>query len=179
MTERPRFTYAYDELAIVAEHVRAQRAEGDPALVEQGRMTADDAATRLRVATTIATDWRHYAKTQLPPVDATTGPEKIASLQSALAGHRQRTDRARQAIINEYGEGFFVRSMAELWALVDMHDPSTARVLPYLHHESCAAALEAMLWWEHQPHLGSIRFLTRMNIDLRDMSYLPQELAAA
>lgn len=179
MSERPRFIYAYDELAIVAEHVRAQRAEGDPALVEQGRMTADDKATRLRVATTIATEWRHYAKMQLPPVDATTGPEKIASLQSALAGHQQRTDRARQAIVNEYGAAFFIRSTAELWGLVDMHDPSTARVLPYLHHEGCAAALEAMLWWEQQPHLDGIRFLTRMNIDLRNMGYLPQEKAAA
>lgn len=179
MTERPRFIYAYDELAIVAEHVRAQRAEGDPALVEQGRMTVDDAATRLRVATTIATDWRHYAKMQLPPLDATTKAERIASLQSALAGHRQRTDRARHAIVNEYGEGFFVRSMAELWALVDMHDPSTARVLPYLHHESCAAALDAMLWWERQPRDGGIRFLMRMNIDLRDMGYLHRERQAA
>jgi hypothetical protein len=179
MSERPRFTHAYDELTIVAEHVRAQRAEGDPVLVEQGRMTSEDAATRLRVATTIATDWRHYAKSQLPPLDATTRPEKIASLQSALAGHRRRTDRARQAIVNEFGEGFFVRSMAELWALVDMHDPSTARVLPYLHHESCAAALEAMLWWEQQPRDGGIRFLMRMNNDLRDMGYLPRELAAA
>lgn len=179
MSERPRFTYAYDELAIVAEHVRAQRAEGDPVLVEQGRMSSDDATARLRVATTIAIDWRHYAKGQLPPHDATTRTEKIASLQSALDGHRQRTARSRQAIVNEYGEGFFVRSMAELWALVDMHDPSTARVLPYLHHESCAAAIEAMLWWERQPHLGGIRFVTRMNIDLRDMGYLPQERAAA
>lgn len=179
MSGRPRFTYAYDELAIVAEHVRVQRAEGDPILVEQGRMTVDEAATRLRVATTIAINWRHYAKTQLPPLDATTKPEKIASLQAALAGHRQRRDRSRQAIVNEYGEGFFVRSMAELWALVDMHDPSTARVRPYLHHESCTAAIEAMLWWERQPHLGGIRFLTRMNINLRDMGYLPQERAAA
>lgn len=179
MTVRLRFTYAYDELAIVAEHVRTQRSEGDPALVEQGRMTAHDAAMRLRVATTIATDWRHFAKMQLPPLDATTRPEKIASLQSALAGHLQRTARARQAIVNEYGERFFVRSMAELWALVDMHDPSTARVLPYLHHESCAAALEAMLWWEQQPRDGGIRFLTRMNIDLRDMGYLPHHRQAA
>ena len=36
--------------------------------------------------------------------------------------------------------------MAELWALVDMHDTTTARVLPYLHRESYAAALEAMIW---------------------------------
>lgn len=179
MTERPRFTYAYDELAIVAEHVRGQRAESDPALVEQGRLTAEVAASRLRIATTIANDWRHYAKLRLPPIDTTTRAERIDTLQSALAGHRQRTDRARQAIVNEYGERFFVRSMAELWALTDSHDPSTARVLPYLHHESCAAAIEAMLWWEHQPHLGGIRFLTRMNIDLRDMGYLPREQRAA
>ncbi len=179
MTERPRFTYAYDELAIVAAHVRAQRAESDPALVEQGRMTTEVAASRLRIATTIATDWRHYAKLQLPPVDTTTRPERIGSLQSALAGHRQRTDRARQAIVNEYGERFLVRSMVDLWALVDSHDPSTARVLPYLHHESCAAAIEAMLWWEHQPRLGGIRFLTMVNQQLRGMGYIAPERQAA
>jgi len=179
MIERPRFIHAYDELAIVAEHVRVQRAEGDPALVEQGRMTAEVAASRLRVATTIATDWQHYATLRLPPIDTTTKLERIESLQAALAGHRQRTDRAQQAIINEYGEGFLVRSMAELWALVDSHDPSTARVRPFLHHEGCAAALEAMLWWERMPRDRGIRFLTRMNMDLRAMGYLPQERAAA
>ncbi len=179
MSTRPRFTYAYDELAIVAEHVRAQRAEGDPALVEQGRMTAEVAATRLRVATTIATDWQHYAKLRLPPIDTTTRPERIESLQTALVGHQQRTDRARQALVNEYGEGFLVRSMAELWALVDSHDPSTARVRPFLHHEGCTAALEAMLWWERMPRDRGIRFLTRMNMDLRAMGYVVQERAAA
>ncbi|WP_156350420.1 hypothetical protein [Sphingomonas sp. Leaf20] len=179
MNTRPRFTHAYDELAIVAEHVRAQRAEGDPALVEQGRMTAAVAATRLRVAATIAIDWQHYAKLRLPPIDATTRPERIESIQGALAGHRQRMERARQAIANEYGEGFLVRSMTELWALVDSHDPSTARVRPFLHHEGCTAALEAMLWWERMPRDRGIRFLTRMNMDLRAMGYVVQERAAA
>ncbi|MET4594673.1 MULTISPECIES: hypothetical protein [unclassified Sphingomonas] len=179
MSGRPRFTHAYDELAIVAEHVRAQRAEGDPAIVEQGRMTAEVAAMRLRVASTIATDWYHYAKLQLPPIDTTTTPERIKSIQAALAGHRQRTNRARQAIVSEYGESFLVRSMAELWALVDSHDGSTARVRPFLHHEGCTAALEAMLWWELMPRDRGIRFLTRMNIDLRAMGYVQQRRAAA
>ncbi len=179
MTERPRFLHAYDELAIVAEHVRAQRAKGDPTLVEQGRLTAEVAANRLRVATTIATDWQHYAKLRLPPIDTTTRSERIESLQAALAGHRQRTERARQAIVNEYGESFLLRSMAELWALMDSHDPATARVRPFLHHESCTAALEAMLWWERMPRDRGIRFLTRMNMDLVALGYVQQRRAAA
>jgi len=179
MTERPRFIHAYNELATVAEHVRAQRAEGDPALVKQGRMTADTATNRLRVATMIATDWQHYAKLRLPPIDTTTRSERIESLEAALAGHQQRTKQARQAIVNEFGDGFLVRSMAELWALVDSHDPTTARVRPFLHHESCAAALEAMLWWERMPRNRGIRFLTRMNMDLRAMRNVVQQRAAA
>jgi len=179
MSARPRLTYASDELAIVTEHVRAQRAEGDPALVEQGRMTAEVAATRLRIAATIATDWQHYAKLRLAPIGTTTRLERIEKLQAALAGHNQRTDQARQALVNEYGEGFLVRSMAELWALVDSQNPSTARMRPFLHHEGYTAALEAMLWWERMPRDRGIRFLTRMNMDLRAMGYVVQERAAA
>jgi hypothetical protein len=36
-----------------------------------------------------------------------------------------------------------------------------------------------MLWWERMPRDRGIRFLTRMNMDLRAMGYLPQERAAA
>ena len=141
--------------------------------------SAEDAATRLRISTAIAVDWAHYARTELPPVKGATDEEKVADLTAVLAGATKRRDHARQAIVSEYGERFFVRSMAELWALVDMHDTTTARVLPYLHWESYAAALEAMLWWQQRAPYCNRRAITFANIQLRQMGYFPHERAVA
>jgi hypothetical protein len=163
----PRFAYAYRELALFAADIRKQRADGDPAKVLDGTFTEQEAADRLRIATAIATDWEHYAGMALPPTNLATQDEKLTMLHSALSGAVARRDRARQAIVAEYGERFFVRSYFELWALVDMHDTTTAHVLPYLHWESYAAALEAMLWWQTRTGTDSIRFLTRINIEWR------------
>lgn len=178
MSDRPRFIYAYAEMALVAEDVRTNRAEGDPALVEVGKLSVEDAAMRLRISSAIAVDWAHYARDELPPIKGATDEEKIADLRAVLAGATKRRDHARQAIVSEYGERFFVRSMAELWALVDMHDTTTARVLPYLHWESYAAALEAMLWWHQRAPYCNQRAITFANIELRKMGYLPHERAA-
>lgn len=167
MMATPRFAYGYAELALVAEDVRRNRASGDPQLVDQGKLTAEAAALRLRVSTAIAVDWKHYAARTLPPIDATTDAEKVASLQAAIKGTAARRDQARQAIVSEWGERFFVRSRPQLWALVDAHDPTTARVRPYLHWESYTAALEAMLWWQTRSGTESIGFLTRINIEWR------------
>ena len=183
MSERPRFVYAYAEMAQVAEDVRKNRAQGDPALVAAGKLTAEDAETRLRISTAIAIDWAHYARRELPPTNGAemiaSDAEKVADLKAAQAGAVRRRDHARQAIVSEYGERFFVRSMAELWALVDMHDTTTARVLPYLHWESYAAALEAMLWWQQRAPYCNCRAVTIANIQLRKMGYFPHEKAAA
>ncbi|MGC5796570.1 hypothetical protein [Sphingomonas sp. NFX23] len=114
MTERPRFLYADAEMAIVAEDVRKNRAEGDPALVAAGKLSAEDAATRLRISTAIAIDWAHYARIELPPIKGATDEEKVADLTAVLSGATKRRDHARQAVISEYGEQFFIRSIAEL-----------------------------------------------------------------
>ncbi len=179
MSERPRFVYAYAEMAQVAEDVRKNRAQGDPTLVAAGRLSAEDAETRLRISTAIAVDWAHYARNELPPRKGATDAEKVADLTAVLAGAMKRRDQARQAIVNEYGERFFVRSMPQLWALVDMHDTTTAHVLPYLHWESYAAALEAMLWWQQRPASCNRRAITFANIELRKMGYLPHERSVA
>lgn len=179
MSERPRFVYAYAEMAQVAEDVRKNRAQGDPALVAAGRLSAEAAETRLRISTAIAVDWAHYARNELPPRKGATDAEKVADLTSALAGAIKRCDQARQAIVNEYGERFFVRTMPQLWALVDMHDTTTLRVLPYLHWESYAAALEAMLWWQQRAPSCNRRAITFANIELRKMGYLPHERSVA
>ena len=167
MTDAPRFAYAYRELALVAAHICQQRADGDSAKVADDTFTEQEAADRLRIAKAVATDWEHYARLALPPTNLATQDEKLAMLHTSLRGASARRDRARQAIVTEYGEEFFVRSYFELWALVDMHDTTTHRVLPYLNWESYAAAIEAMLWWQTRSGTESIRFLTRINIAWR------------
>jgi len=167
VTDAPRFAYAYRELALVAADLRQQRADGDPAKVADGTFTEQEAADRLRIATAVATDWDHYARVALPPTNLATQDEKLAMLHTSLRGARARRERARQAIVTEYGEKFFVRSYFELWALVDMHDTTTHRVLSYLNWESYAAAIEAMLWWQTRGGTDGIRFLTRINIEWR------------
>lgn len=167
MTDTPRFAYAYRELALVAADIRQQRADGDPAKIADGTFTEQEAADRLRVATAVASDWEHYARVAMPPTNLANQDEKLAMLHASLRGAIARRDRARQANVAEFGEGFFVRSYFQLWALVDAHDPTTARVLPYLHWESYAAAIEAMLWWQMRTGTDSIRFLTRINLQWR------------
>ena len=108
MIERPRFIYAYAEMAHVAEDVRKNRSEGDPALVAAGKLSAEEAATRLRISTAIAVDWAHYARIELPPIKGATDEEKVADLMAVLSGATKRRDHARQAVVSEYGEQFFV-----------------------------------------------------------------------
>lgn len=50
MIDRPRFIYAYAEMAPVAEDSRKNPAEGAPRLVIDDKLSAEDATTRLRIA---------------------------------------------------------------------------------------------------------------------------------
>lgn len=179
MTERPRFIYAYAEMVLVAEDVRRNRAEGDPALVEAGKLPAEDAATRLRISTAIAVDWKAYARMELPPLDGTTDAEKVADLKAVLAGAERRREHARTAMLQEYGSAIGNLSLGELWSLHDSHDTRSLRILPYLRWESYAAAVEAMLWWQERPHYESRRFITMVNQQLRGMGYAHSERQAA
>ncbi len=95
MISRPRFIYAYAEMAQVADDVRKNRAEGDPALVAAGRLSIEEAASRLRISTAIAVDWAHYAREALPPINGATDEEKVADLKAVLAGAIKRRDHAR------------------------------------------------------------------------------------
>ena len=179
MTDRPRFLYAYSEIALVAEDVRRNRAEGDPALVDAGKLTADDAAARLRISTAIAVDWEAYARMDLPPLDRTTNAEKVADLKAVLIGAWKRRDHARTAMMHEYGAAIGHLSRGELWAIHDAHDTRSLRILPYLRWESYAAAIEAMLWWQERPHFEGRRFITMVNQQLRGMGYVAPERQAA
>lgn len=179
MSERPRFIYAYAELALVAEDVRKNRASGDPTLVETGKLSADAAATRLRISTALAIDWKAYAQGELPPLDRTTDAEKVADLKSVLSGAQKRQDHARTAMIREYGKAVGDLSLTELWTIHDSHDTRSLRVLPYLQWESYAAAVKAMLWWQERPRYEGRRFITMVNQQLRGMGYAEQQKAAA
>jgi hypothetical protein len=179
MTERPRFIYAYAEMALVAEDVRRNRAEGDPSLVDAGKLSPDAAAARLRISTTLAVDWKAYARMELPPLDSTTDVEKIADLKAVLTGAEKRRDQARMAMIHKYGPGIGGLSLNELWRIHDSHDTRSLRVLPYLHWEGYAGAIEAMLWWQKRPRYESRRFITMVNQQLQGMGYVAQERAAA
>jgi len=178
-TDRPRFMYAYAEMALVAEDVRRNRAEGDPVLVDAGKLSPDTAAARLRISTALAVDWKAYACMELPPLDLTTDAEKIADLKAVLTGAEKRRDQARMAMVHEYGPAIGDLSLNELWRLHDSHDTRSLRVLPYLHWEGYAAAIEAMLWWQARPRYESRRFITMVNQQLQAMGYVEQERVAA
>jgi len=177
-SDRPRFIYAYAEMALVAEDVRRNRAEVDPGLVDAGRLTSEAAANRLRISTAIALDWKAYAAMELPPLDRTTDAEKIADLKAVLAGAVKRRDQARAAMANEYGPSVDALSLNELWTIHDSHDTRSLRVMPYLHWESYAAAIEAMLWWQERPRYESRRFITMINQQLQGMGYVAERAAA-
>ncbi len=179
MTGRPRFMYAYAEMALVAEDVRRNRAEGDPALVDAGKLSTDAATARLRISTALAVDWKAYARMELPPLDQTTDAEKIADLKAVLVGAEKRRDQARAAMAHEYGPAIGDLSLNELWTIHDSHDTRSLRVLPYLHWESYAAAIEAMLWWQERPRYEGRRFITTVNQQLQNTGSIEQERAAA
>jgi len=179
MIERPRFLYAYAEMALVAEDVRRNRAGGDLLLVDAGKLSPDAAAARLRISTALAVDWKAYARMELPPLDSTTDVEKIADLKAVLTGAEKRRDQARMAMVHEYGSAIGDFTLNELWRIHDSHDTRSLRVLPYLHWEGYAAAIEAMLWWQERPRYESRRFITMINQQLQGMGYAAQERAAA
>ena len=166
-------------MALVAEDVRQNRAEGDPVLVDAGKLSPDIAAARLRISTALAVDWKAYAHMELPPLDQTTDAEKTADLKGVLAGAVKRRDQARRAMIHEYGPAIGDVSLNELWRIHDSHDTRSLRVLPYLHWEGYAAAIEAMLWWQERPRYESRRFITMVNQQLQSMEYVAPERAAA
>jgi hypothetical protein len=178
MTARPRFIYAYAEMALVAEDVRRNRAEGDPVLVDAGKLSPEAAAARLRISTALSVDWKAYARMELPPLDLTTDVEKIADLEGVLTGAAKRRDHARTAMIHEYGPAIGDLSLNELWLIHDSHDTRSLRVLPYLRWESYAAAIEAMLWWQERPRYESRRFITMVNQQLQGMGYVAERAAA-
>lgn len=167
MTDVPRFAYATHELAIVARDLRAVRAAGDPKAVAEGKLTQAQADERLRIADALATDWTAFDELRLPDGDLANGEEKLAMLVRAQALIVQRRDKAHAAMLVESHEHLGRYDVGALWNLADAHDPWTVRIEAYLHWESYAAAIEALLWWQRRTGVASKRFAVETTIAAR------------
>ena len=171
---RPRFADAHAELAIVAADIRDNRARADPDLVAAGKLDADEARDRLRIAVALAAHWRavvDFAPLPDPAPDPVTAGaasqrELLAMLEQVTAGAARRAARAHDAMIVERAH-FARMTREELWALTDANDPLSHRIRPYLHHESYAAACDALLWWQRRTGELSVRFLINTTLELR------------
>jgi hypothetical protein len=149
VTAAPRFAYATHELALVARDLRNGRAAGDPKMVAEGKLTQAEADDRLRVADAIAAEWSAHDEGHVPPAGDVADVEKLAMLIRSLAVSTARRDKAHAAMLAE-GTWLGQLERGALWQLVDAHLPQTGRIEPYLHWESYAAAIEALLWWQQR-----------------------------
>ncbi len=167
---RPRFADAHAELAIVAADIRDNRARADPDLVAAGKLDADEARDRLRIAAALAAHWRAVVDFAPLPDPVTAGAasqrDLLAMLEQVTAGAARRAARAHDAMIAERAH-FGRMTREELWALTDANDPLSHRIRPWLHHESYAAACGALLWWQRRTGEMSVRFLVDTTLALR------------
>lgn len=93
---RPRWYGETAALAEVARFICRQRAETYPALVEQGKVPAAEAAHATAVARAIADDWSWAESPHGPPPShpGITRGDRIASLEHALQRWQARTTAA-------------------------------------------------------------------------------------
>ncbi len=165
----------FASIAAIAEELRDARAVGDQRLVADDKMTAVDAADRLRIATALATDWRRVADCTPRPERSATDAEILGMLSQALPAALARRDRAFKAMTTN-APAYRHYEPAELWALSDRYlafservqDDIAEYVRPYLAADTTATALAAMLWWQQQTSTTSIHFLTDATIALRE-----------
>jgi hypothetical protein len=178
VNERPRFADATRELAIVARDLRDSRAAGDPKMVADGKLTPAQAADRLRVADAVAGEWSAYAAMQLPADAGASQAERRDMLSGALKVITARRDRAHAAMLAE-GAWMGQLAIGALWQLVDAHLPQTGRIEPYLHWESYAAAVEALLWWQDRTGQASKRWSVEGTLWMREQLAAGQGRLAA
>jgi hypothetical protein len=159
----PRFAYAWPELARVAAHIRDQRAAGDGKVVETGKMTADQAAARLRIATAVAADWAAIAALQPMPEPTATDAEKVAMLDRAAAVTAGRVHPAQATMVAAAG-WTGEQPRGALWQIAEAEIGPVDLIRAYLRAESYAAAVEALAWWQrlgiwprHLPSASEVR----------------------
>lgn len=131
---RPALYNSLDQLAAAAAQLLAARRANDPAQVGKGKITADQAAIRLRIMTAIADQWRimragdpfacqHDRYWATGGREGARADEMISTLEAALAGATARHH-------------------------ADPDD--TARL-------ELACAIEALLWWQRPAAPGHVR----------------------
>lgn len=165
----------FARIAVIAEQLRDARAAGDQRLVADGKMTAADAADRLRIATALAKDWRRVADCSPRPERTATDAEILGMLAQALPAAIARRDRAYKALTTN-APAYRHYEPAELWALSDRYrffsegvqDDVAEYVRPYLTADTTATALAAMLWWHQRTGTDCIHWLTDATIELRN-----------
>jgi uncharacterized protein (DUF736 family) len=169
-------------LATIAEHLRHARAAGDRQLVAEGRMSEEDAATRLRIASALAAGWRCVADVTPRLEETATPAEILAMLEQVLPAAVARRDRAHQALVNNAPQ-YRHYELAELWALSNsigafsdgVQQDIEDYVRPRLNAESIAAGVAAMLWWQQRTGCDSIHWLIDTTIALREQARVEGE----
>lgn len=120
----PALASDWPALAVAARRILDQRRTLDPQQVEKGRLTAADAATRLRVATALVAQWDSIVAGQ-PPYDAETAWIVSGGTEGTYP-HELRTDltaaagRAR-ALADRHGENAEAALFAEAVAALAWH----------------------------------------------------------
>ena len=124
MTPLPALASDWHALAVAARRILDQRRTLDPQQVEKGRLTAADAAARLRIATALVAQWDSIAAGQ-PPYDAETAWIASGGAKGTYP-HELRTDlnaaadRAR-ALADRHGEDADAAQFAAAVAALAWH----------------------------------------------------------
>jgi len=161
-------------IVAIAEQLRDARAAGDQRLVADGKMTPADADNRLRIASSLAADWRRVVDIAPRATPAATDGEILAMLKQALPAAITRRDRAYKALVTNAAQ-YRHYDIAELWALSDRlgafsdgtQDDIVEYVRPWLQADAVATGVAAMLWWQERAGAESIHWLTDATIALR------------
>lgn len=177
VTTEPRLAHSYDTLAEIAAQVADERATGDPRFVEQGRLTEQQSADRIRVARALAAEWRALANLNPPPAPTASNAELRELLLRAGETWHKRAATARKVMISAY-QPLRDFDLYHLYSMVDTGDRNASVIRPYLVADTAEAALAAMLWWHGRMGVESIRFLREVTADLRRRASSGVEIAA-
>ena len=154
--ERPRLWDATDALAWVARDILRNRQEGFPAAVAAGKLTPEQAATGLRIAAAIASDW-------------TTAIEQSAH----YADSAYVADMAARPLTLDRTAGATHAERHQALSSVLRH-PKIAADPAY------AELVEALIWWEEAPRCGraTIAQLNAINAECRARAQTSRRSAA-
>jgi len=175
----PRLALETDWLAMVAADLLAQRAGAYPALVDQGKLSAADAALGLRVAGAIKADWWHRLTLQPRAADPdATKAEKIATLEGAVTRTTLRVGKAGEALPKLAQR--YVGDPAEMHQLAQggfFGTGAEPAVRAWLHAHQYAETVAALLWWERQPFDHLFIAATNIALGVRPRTLKPAEAA--